>query len=63
MEVVVIGKEMEVGFDEDEGFAEILHDEKVAAMLLTDVAIAEMKWVWDSVNGPADENGETQTRS
>lgn len=54
---------MEVGFDEDEGFAEILHDEKVAAMLLTDVAIAEMKWVSDSVNGPADENDETRTRS
>lgn len=41
--MVVIGREMEVGFDEDECFAEILHEEKVAAMLLTDVAIAEMK--------------------
>lgn len=44
MEVVVLGRVMEVGFDEDEGFAEILHEEKVAAMLLTDEAIAEMKW-------------------
>lgn len=38
-----MGREMELGFDEDEGFVEILHEEKVAAMLLTDVAIAEMR--------------------
>lgn len=45
MEVVALGREMKVGFDEDEDFAEILHEEKVAAMLLTDEAIAEMKWI------------------
>lgn len=49
---------MEVRFDEDEGFADILYEEKVSSMLLTDVAIIEMKYVSESINSLVDRNVE-----